>query len=361
LAAGLLLLPGAATPASAQAAESGGNGTWYVATYNKAIHVLPESSLVVTAQIPLRGGIPTGMQLSQNRQRLYITDARLEVLEIVDVARRQSVDTFSLSHGNAKVRIWSLVVEPQERFAIMLLKKYTKQVDRFEVGPPTLVKYDFAKRAVTDTIPWPEGEEKEFAQLVFSPDGKFVYFFADDILVLDAGTFKEVDRWQLSQPLEEGMGRFNFGWQQSLYDEPGYYTGLFRITDPVQNRRIMGVARVNLVGKSVDFYPLGPDQPIGFNLAPDRRKAYGLRQQVGNWEFWTFDLEGRRVAERVRFQGRPRMRLTPSTNGRVLYIHGAGSTFDLYDATTFRPIRTVTLDADMITSVLIPPGGRVDR
>ena len=86
---------------------------------------------------------------------------------------------------------------------------------------------------------------------------------------------------------------------------------------------LVPVTRVSTIGmtvadmdRSVDFYTLGPSEPVSFRLAPGRRRAYGLRQQVGNYEFWTYDLEGRRVAQRTQFRGRPRMGLTPSSNGR---------------------------------------------
>jgi hypothetical protein len=123
----------------------------------------------------------------------------------------------------------------------------------------------------------------------------------------------------------------------------------------------MGVARVDLVKRSVDFYTLGPSEPVSFRLAPGRRRGYGLRQQVGNYEFWTFDLDGRRVSRRVQFAGRPRMGLTPSSNGRELYIHTAGPTIDVYDAETFKKLRTVTFDADMSGLIIIPPGSPATR
>jgi hypothetical protein len=41
------------------------------------------------------------------------------------------------------------------------------------------------------------------------------------------------------------------------------------------------------------------------------------------------------------------MSLHVSSNGKVLYIHEAGNTIDLYDAATFQYLRTITLDADM--------------
>ena len=44
-----------------------------------------------------------------------------------------------------------------------------------------------------------------------------------------------------------------------------------------------------------------------------------------------------------------------SPNGKVLYVHTAGSTIDLFDAQTFRHLRTVTLNADMAGFVVLPP------
>ena len=72
---------------------------------------------------------------------------------------------------STKVRMWGFSLDPKERFAVLLVKTYTKKLDRYEVGKPTLLRYDLAKHAVTDTIPWPNGEEREGAQILFSPKG----------------------------------------------------------------------------------------------------------------------------------------------------------------------------------------------
>jgi DNA-binding beta-propeller fold protein YncE len=352
----LALLSAAASSAAAQN-QSGGNGKILLGTYAKSIFVVDEATMAVTDTIPIEEGIPIAFVVTPDRSRLYAIDATFEHVTIVDLVKGETAGHFTLSEGNRKVRIYGLNVDPKERFAIFLVKTYTKQIDRFVVDAPKLLRYDLQTRTVTDTIPWPDGQERERARILFSPDGGLIYFFStDDILVLDAGTMKQVDRFQLAHALEEGMGRFNFGFPEDIYEEPGFYTGLFRVTDPVQNRTLMGVARVNLAEKSVDFYTFGPSQPIGsFGLSPDRRKAYALRQQVGNYELWTFDLENRRVGRREQFAGRPRMALTPSTNGRYLYIHGAGSTIDFYDAETFEHVRTVDFGADMTEFVLLPP------
>lgn len=343
--------------------QSGGNGTIYVGTYAKKILVLNEASLKVVDSIPISVGIPTSMVLSTNRKHFYVLDPQFEHVEVIDIATRKAIDKFTLSSGNTRVRLWGINVDPRERFAVVLVKTYTKKLDRYEIGKPTLLRYDLAKKTVTDTIPWPKGEERDGAQIIFSPDGELMYFFTtDDVLVYSTDSLKQVDRWELSRTLfEEGMGRLNFFFPNDIYEDPGFYTGLFRTTDPVNRRTLMGVARVDLVKRTVDFYTLGPSEPVSFRLAPGRRRGYGLRQQVGNYEFWTFDLEGHRVSQRTQFAGRPRMGLTPSSNGRQLYIHTAGPTIDVYDAQTFKRLRTVDLGADMSGLVIIPPASPAPR
>ena len=329
----------------------------YVGTYAKSILVLDETSLRVRDSMKVSVGVPIGMVVSPNRDRMYVYDPGFEHIEVFDLKTRKAIDKFTLSEGNKRVRMTGgFNVDPKQRYAVMLVKTYTKKIDRWEVSAPRLLRYDLAKHQVTDTIPWPRGEERDGARILFSPSGEYLYFFTnDDVLVYDAVTLKEVDRWNIAQPVEEGMGRLNFGFPIDIYEEPGYYTGLFRVTDPVQNRTLMGVARVNLEQRSFEFYTLGPSAGVGFALAPDRRRAYGLVQGIGNYEFWTFDLANRRVSNRVRFEGRPRMQLTAASNGRHVYVHGAGSTIDVRDANTFQLIRTVQLPGDMTGFRLLPP------
>ena len=344
------------TPAAAQ---GGGDGTIYVGTYDNAIYVIDEATMRVSHRIQIQSGIPMRMILSHNRERFYISDPTRENVEIVDLATRRSTDRFTLSEDNTVVRIMGLNVDPTEQYAILAVRSYKKLLDRYEVGDVTLLRYDLATHTVTDTIPWPDDEPRERgARIIFSPDGDLVYFFAEDILVLETENFTEVDRWDYAEALGEGMGRFGFGFPTNFYEDPGFYTGMFRVTDPVQNRRMMGVARVNLAERDVDFYILGPSEGVSFSIAPDGKKAYGLRQRVGDYQFWTFDLENRRVEGKTQFKGRPRMALIPSSNGQFLYIYNAGNTIDIYEADTKNFVRTVELDADMTRFVLVPAGGR---
>ncbi len=335
---------------------TGGNGTMYLGGRPNRIFVIDEATEKVTGEILCKTGTPSGMQLSEDRKRFYLGNIAFEDVEIVDIASRKVIDNFRLSEGNKKVRIFGLAADPLNRFVVLLTKTATKQVDRFEVGAPTLQLYDLKDHKVTRTIPWPKGEEREFANIRFSPDGKLAYFFGDDVLIYDAAEWKQVDKWELSRPIEDGFGRIDFAGMDDFHEEPGYMTGLFNVQDAVQHRRIMGIARVNLAAKSVEFYPLGPATGVSFTLAPGRQWGYGLHQEIGKYEFWSFDLANRRLGPRVEFPGRPRMSLKTSSNGKLLYIHTAGNTIDVYEASSFHYLRTITLDADMTTNLYVMPG-----
>jgi hypothetical protein len=231
--------------------------------------------------------------------------------------------------------------------------------DRFEIGSPTLVQYDLKEHKIVRTIPWPNNEERQNVQIQFSPDGKLMYLFSDqDVLIYDTGNFTEVDKWELSKPIEEGFGRLEFGQGDILNDEPGFYTAIFNVSDPIQHRRIMGIGRVNLAAKTVDFFTMGPSSPVSFAMAPGRKVAYGLFEDIGRYEFWKFDLAGKKFVSRTEFAGRPRMSLKTSSNGRLLYIYNAGNTIDMYDSSTYKYLRSITLDGDVTTQFYVVPRAR---
>jgi hypothetical protein len=339
---------------------NGGDQLLYIGTYAGRIDIIDEATEKRVGEIKLATGIPRDLWLTQDRTKFYALDATYEQIEVVDIASRASLGQFKLSEGNRKVRIRAMQVDPLERFVILLTRAATRQVDRWEIGNAELLVYDLRARKVARTLPWPRGEEREFVNLQFSPDGKLLYFFGDDVLILETENFTEVDTWELSRPLEAGLGRVNFGPSDDVNDDPGFFTGLFTIQDPVQNRRIMGIGRVDLTGRRIDFTAIGPAQNVGFAMAPGRKRAYGLMQQIGRYELWTFDLEQKKVLGRVEFKGRPRMALRVSSNGRLIYIYQAGATIDVHEGATFKYLRTIQMDADQTTDlyVLPKPGAR---
>jgi hypothetical protein len=294
--------------------------------------------------------------MSRDRTRFYTVEAGMEKVEIIDIASRKTVDTFTMSAGTRKVRIKTLEPDPRHRFVMLVIRPVRKDIDRFVIEPSALVQYDLAKHEIVKTVPWPNGEERENASIQFSPDGASMFLFSEqDVLIFETTNFTQVDKWELSKPVEPGFGAFEFGQSDVVNDEPGFYTAIFQMQDPVQNRRIMGIGRVNLSAKKVDFFTLGPAAQVGFTMAPGRKKAYGLFNEIGRYEFWTFDLENKRLARRTEFAGRPRMSLKTSSNGEVLYIYNAGNTIDLYNASTYQYMKTITLDGDVTSDLFVVP------
>ncbi|MBV8820528.1 MAG: hypothetical protein JO022_19365 [Acidobacteriaceae bacterium] len=332
---------------------SGGNAKIYLGGRPGQIEIFDEKTETKTGEIKLKIGSPQTMELSYDRKLFYVMNQNLEDVEVVDIASQKVTDTFHLSEGNKKVRIRGFEPDPSNSTAILLTKAASKLSDHFEIGPNIIQQYDLKEHKIIRTIPWPKGEEHEFASFKFSPDGKYLYMFGDDILVFDTKEFKQVDQWELSRPIEDGLGRIGFNSLDDFYEEPGFFTGTFQMQDPVQNRRIMGIARVNLGQKSVDFFALGPAVPLRFALAPGRKNGYAIMSEIGRYEFWSFDLEHRQIDKRQEFQGRPRMAIKTSSNGKLLYIYQAGSTIDIYDASTFKYLRTMSLDMDMSTPLYV--------
>src|SRR5262245_45649344 len=210
----------------ATAAGAAGNGTLIIGAYPSQYWIIDEATEKIVGSIPFKSGIPRRTTLSRDRKRFYTIEAGMEKLEIVDIPTRKTVDTFTLSEGNKKVRIRSFEPDPLQRFAMMVTASATKLADRFEIGAPTLIQYDLKDHKIVRTIPWPNGDERQNANIQFSPDGKLMYLFTDqDALIYETNDFKQVDKWELSRPLEEGFGRLEMGSRDVFNDEPGFYTG----------------------------------------------------------------------------------------------------------------------------------------
>jgi hypothetical protein len=353
-----LLLPVAAV-AAAESAASAERGTVLMSARPGRIVVADEATFTRTADIPLataRGGMPVRVFLSDDHARLLVLGQNLEDVEIVDIATRKVVGRFTLSEGNTKVRIDGYPgIAAGGRLVALPVRAATKLVDRFEIGPKQVTLYDLEQKKIAGVVPWPNDQERERVGVRYSPDGNLLYMFADDVYVYDTATLKPVDKWELSAPLEDGFGRVRLGAADDTHEERGFVSGLFTVDDPLQHMKMMGVARMDLGRKALDFWTIGPALELHrFALAPGRKRAYALLDETGGWEMWTLDLERRQVARRTPFAGRPRMDLKVSSSGKLLYVFGAGNTVDVFDAATHRLLRTVSLDYEVSQLFVFP-------
>jgi len=330
-----------------------GTGTIYLGSYAKRLAVIDEATEKLAAEIPLKTGLPWAVRLSRDRSRFFVQSADQEHFEVIDVASRQTLDTFTLSEGNKHVRALAFEVDPQNRFMILVARTLTKSTDRFEIGAPAFIEYDLKEHKTVRTVPWAADPEPQYYYLLlrFSPDGKLLYVFSNEIAIYETATLKQIDSWNLSLPNEPGLGSFDLSSLDESNDEPGFFTALFRMEDPVARRRLLVVGRVNLGRKQIEFFPIGPAPEradVSFALAPDRKHGYILLEEIRHHELWTIDMIGKRLENRMTFEGRPRMAIRCSSNGKVIYLYEAGNTIDLYEAAGLKYLRTITLDADMM-------------
>jgi len=346
-------------------APTGGSGMIYLGSYGKRIVVIDEATEKPTAEIPLQTGLPWAVHLSRDRTRFFVQAADQEHFEVIDVASRRTLDTFTLSEGNKHVRVLAFDVDPQHRTMVLVARTVTKSIDRFEISAPAFIHYDLKEHKVIRTVPWATDPEPAYyyLNLRFSPDGKLLYVFSNVILIFDTTTLTQVDSWDLALPNEPGLGRSDLGSMDEANDEPGFFTALFVMKDPIAKRQLLVVGRVDLGRKQIESFPLGPAPERGevsFALAPDRKRGYIMVEEIRHHELWTIDLVGRRLEKRVEFDGRPRMALRSSSNGTMIYLYEAGNTIDLYDAAGLKYLRTITIDADMMygTFHVVPSQGQ---
>ena len=124
-----VLLAGSLSPLLGDSPKlTGGTGTIYVGSYARRMVVIDESTEKVTAAIPLTSGIPWSVSLSPDATRFYIESADQEHFEVVDLATRTSLDSFTLSENNRKVRALAFAVDPEHR-VMTLVTRTTRSGD----------------------------------------------------------------------------------------------------------------------------------------------------------------------------------------------------------------------------------------
>jgi hypothetical protein len=125
---------------------------------------------------------------------------------------------------------------------------------------------------------------------------------------------------------------------------------------------MFGIARVDLGRRNFDFTPVGPATMgmMDLRVTPDRKVGYTVAftdSNPGNrrCEFWVFDMTTRKLTKKLEFPGRTRFDFSISSTGKQLYIFGAGPTIEIYDADTLQFQKTINLEADTTTGLIVMP------
>ncbi len=346
-------------------------GVMYVGTLDHKLLMIQESQGEVLGEIPL-SGIPRSAVLSTDKTKLYIVTTKVQI-ETVDLVSRKVISSFSLSDGRSTPRMLrgaggrnfsGIVVDPDGRHIYLTLSVTVKELDHFRTEPPQFVKVDMVDKKVVKSMPFPKGYDQGFgfaSTYKISPDGKLLYVFDDDIVVFEMATFKEVERIPLAKPEYPGASPHRLTVTDDPNDAPNEVTSVFTSVDPFVHKETLGLGKIDLTTRQVKYQAIGPAFPmVGFALTPDRKNGVSLmiNRTGGNREaeWWVWDIESQKVIKRAPVPARISFRLGMSSDGKTLYLYGAGSTIEFFDAGTLQSKKLLFLNKDTTTNLIVMAG-----
>ena len=340
-------------------------GTLFLPAYPNALLVFDESKGEVVDRIPLTTGTPRSMHLSQDRKTIYVATIDHNGLEVVDIAARRVTNHFVLNTSTKQFRFRGGAADPNGKLFYTVTKEIDKFPDHYEVHDAKYTIIDLADQKIVKTadIAREDAAQNEagFGRTPFevSPDGKYLYQFGAKISVFSAADFKLIDRIDLAQPDFPGMERIHFGGDLELIGQPGQHISIFNSADPIVHNKVFGIGRFDLETRQMEFSPIGPAPGgmAGVQVTPDKKFAYTVvtNGTLGNkrCEFWEFDLSSDRIAQRAEVPCRARFSFGMASNGKKLYIYGAGFEIEVYDAATLRYERTWDLKSDITSAGIV--------
>lgn len=359
------LAAAAATPFAAQA-QTAKPGMLYVGGWQKKVIIIDEAAQKVAGEVQLTLDVPRSMMLSASKKKLIIHSAMDCGFEIVDIASRKLEKSFKLNGGGKIYRMNGFAVSPDDKKLYTSYSLIEKKIDRFETGKPQWAIVDMAEGKIEKSVDLPKDLESRGGGrgggMRVSPDGKLLYTFRDNVVIYSTADFKEVERIELSKPMFPGMERVSMGPSDDPHEPDGKVMGFFNSSDPIVHRSIFGFGSFDLNTKKFEFTPVGPTtaQILGLRLTPDRKTAYTVAFNGAGAnrrsEFWTFDIASRKITKMQEFDGRSRFEFSLSSNGKLLYIYGAGNTIEMYDAATLKLVKELDVNADMTSNMIVLPG-----
>jgi DNA-binding beta-propeller fold protein YncE len=334
-------------------------GTLYLPAYPAAVLVFDEAKAQIVDRIPLETGTTMSIRLSPDHKKIYVTTIDHNGIEVIDVATRKVINHFVLNTPTKQYRFFEGTPDPEGKLFYAVTKEITKFPEHFEVSKP---------KKIVKTVEITKEEEPQnqgdygVGWIEISPDGKYLYQFGEKISILQASDFKVVDHIDLAQPDAPGMENVHFGTDLDLINSPGEHTGMFVWSDPVVHNHVFGLARFDLTTRRMDFSPIGPAPSgmAGIQVTPDKKWAYTVVANGKNGnkrcEFWAMDLSSNRITQKAEVPCRTRFTLGISTDGKKLYIYGAGFDIEVYDAATLKYEKTWDLNNDVTYAgiVVIP-------
>jgi hypothetical protein len=333
----------------------------YLGTWPGQVLVIDESTYSIVNKIQMKTDVPRNLVLTQDRSKLIVVTLKDTGIETIDLAKGEVVDSFVLGSTTNRVSMAGLAIDPTGQFIYSNITTSKKLIDRWEIGSPKLSIIDLKQHKIVKEVEVPVSERAQASggyrggNYRVSPDGKFLYQFGNAINIYDTTTLKKVQTIDLTKP--------TFAPEVDPNDGPDTLTGIFNTDDPVVHREVFGIATFHLNERKFEFTPVGPTEQGLSNIryTPDHKKAYAVAitgtHGDRHCEFWGIDVPQGKLVQRQEFACRPRFSFSTSSNGSDLFIYSAGFELEVYDSATMKLQKTVSMDADITTSMVTVTSG----
>jgi len=253
-----------------------------------------------------------------------------------------------------------MAVDPTGRYLYATMRASVREIDYYRMEAAQFVVIDLQDQKIVKSFPFPADLDQGFgfsATYKVSPDGKLLYVFQEDVLVFDLATFKQVDRIEMSQPEYPGASPYRLNPPDDPNNNGNVITALVTTVDPIVHKATLGLATFDLTTRKSTFAPFGTELPsLGFQVSPDHKRGYSVMfSGVGGnreTEVWVWDLVSHKVIKKAPFEARPTFKFGMSGDGKKLYLYGAGSTLEVFDAETLKSRKMIYLNKDTTTNLV---------
>ena len=337
--------------------------TLYLGGYPNVLLLFDEAAGKVTRRLTLATGLPSGMRESGDGTKIYVSTITTGGIETYDVATGRITDSFSLNTPTTKYRFYSGVADPGGRYFYTVAERIDKDIDRYRISKPQYTVVDLKLHKVVRAVDMAAEDDTPGAayraSYAISPDGKFFYVFRDKVIVVATSDLKAVERFDLAKSDLSGFENVNFGGGVEAIRNPREFVSLFNAADPYVHNKVFGVARFDLASRKFSFAQIGPAPTAlaGLEVTPDGKQGYTVATtgSHGNkrCEFWRFDLAANKLIGQAEFPCRSRFQFGMSGDGTKLYIYGASSDIEVYDAATLKLEKTWDIGNDATMAGLI--------
>ena len=357
----------AGNPAGQPAAKK--PAQFYFATYPNFLVQYDPGTDQVVRKIPFQNGMPWGVDLLFDRRHFAVVTDQQRKVEIIDLDAGAVTEVHDFAREGYIIRLRSVQEIPGGTQWYVRLDRIKKLPDRYQFEAAQTLQYDRKEQKVVKELRRLPEILSRGARI--SPDGTRWHVFTrdGDLAVVDPVTLKEIAKVDLTTPLFAGQGRLSIG-RTDLFDgrDPKKYRMLVTLSDRVQrNRSSWGYVDIDLEqNKITDLVEWGVG-PSGFGtyVARDAKVAVTMGGGFGGGgggannktRIALYDLEtGKKLRETLE-EFRPRAGLEGiSPDGKKIYVGGAGSDFQVYDAETMQKIKTIDLDGEIYGQVYVLDG-----